>query len=366
MRERTFLPRLIAWEITGRCNLRCVHCRASANLEPDPEELTTEEIQATLDNIATFAHPILILTGGEPLLREDVFEIASHATERGLRVVLGTNGTLLTPQIARRLLASGVKRVAISIDCAYSEEHDGFRGVPGAFEEAMRGIEACKEVGLPFQINTTVTRRNLRDLPRISEMAVDLGAVAHHIFLLVPTGRGKVIEEEEIPPEEYEGVLNWMYDVQKAALEGKGGGIKMKATCAPHYVRVIQERSREEGIDVTRGREGLDAMSSGCLGGTGFCFISRKGEVHPCGYLPVEAGNLRERSFREIWESSPLFQDLRDRRKLKGKCGHCEYKVTCGGCRARAYAQSGDWLGEEPYCIHQPKAWKRKSPVSGP
>lgn len=354
MGERTFLPRLIAWELTGRCNLKCVHCRASASMEQGDQELSTEEIKKTLDNIATFASPIIILTGGEPLVRADVYEIASYATGKGLKVVLGTNGTLLTPEVARRLVEAGIKRVSISIDCAYSGEHDGFRGVPGAFDQAMRGIEACKGAGLPFQINTTVTSRNMGQLQEIADLAVRLGAVAHHIFLLVPTGRGKAIEDEEISPEEYERVLEWMYKAQK-------GGIHMKATCAPHYVRVISQRALEEGIDTAPGQTGLDASGSGCLGGTGFCFISRTGDVNPCGYLPVKAGNIREKPFREIWESAGLFMDLRDRRQLKGKCGLCEYKVACGGCRARAYASSGDYLAEEPYCVYQPKAWTRRA-----
>lgn len=351
---KKFLPRLIAWELTGKCNLRCVHCRASAEHERDPNELSTEEIKNTIDNIVSFSNPIIILTGGEPLVREDVFEIARYGTEKGARVVLGTNATLITPEIAQKLIRSGIKRVSVSLDGSTPETHDDFRKLPGAFDAAMKGIEACKKMGLDFQINTTVTKRNINDLQNIFDLAIKLGAEAHHIFLLVPTGRGKAIEDEEIPPEEYERVLNWMYDMQRSKR------MFMKATCAPHFFRVVDQRSKEEGLNITAGRTGLNAMTSGCLGGTGFCFISRTGEVNPCGYLPVKAGNIRERSFKDIWLDSRLFNDLRDPKKLKGKCGKCEYKIRCGGCRARAYARYNDYLAEEPYCVYQPKSWKKR------
>ncbi len=358
MIDLKFLPRLIAWELTGMCNLNCVHCRASAQKERDPEELSTDDIKKTIDNIASFSTPVIILTGGEPLVREDIFEIAKYSTDRGLKTVLGTNGTLITPEIAKKLKESGIKRVSISLDGASPDAHDAFRKRDGAFDGAMRGIETLKDAGIDFQINTTVTKQNLDEIERVFDLAVRLGAVAHHIFLLVPTGRGKAIEDEEIPPAEYERVLGWMYEKQKE-MEGKGHGsmrMFMKATCAPHFFRVVDQREKENGgrgllQRVGRGR--LDAMSKGCLGGTGFCFISRKGDVQPCGYLPVTAGNIKETPFREIWEDSKLFNDLRDPKKLKGKCGRCKYKLICGGCRARAYAKYNDYLEEEPYCVYE-------------
>lgn len=368
---KEFVPRLIAWELTGSCNLKCVHCRASAVEDRDPNELTTQEIKDTIDNIATFAKPILILTGGEPLVREDVFEIARYGTEKGLRVVVGTNATLITPEAAGKLLDSGVKRISVSIDGSTPETHDKFRGLPGAFEGTIKGAKAAQKAGLDFQVNTTVTKRNADDLQAIHDLAVKLGAVAHHIFLLVPTGRGEDLKDEEISPEEYENVLNWMYDTQKkmgAKVQAAGhphghGGMFMKATCAPHYFRVMHQRSKEEGQDITPERAGLNAMTGGCLGGTGFCFISRTGDVYPCGYLPAKAGNIREKSFKEIWEESNLFKDLRDPKKLKGKCGKCQYKVTCGGCRARAFAKYGDYLEAEPYCVYMPPAWKKEQAI---
>jgi heme b synthase len=362
---REFVPRLIAWELTGSCNLKCVHCRASAVEERDPNELSTDEIKNTIDNIASFASPILILTGGEPLVRGDVYEIAKYATEKGFRVVVGTNATLITPEVARKLLDAGVRRISVSIDASTPGAHDKFRGLPGAFEESITGAKAAQAEGLDFQVNTTVTKRNVDDLQAIHDLAIELGAAAHHIFLLVPTGRGEDLKDEEISPEEYENVLNWMYDMQKKMVKevpatrhphGRGG-MFMKATCAPHFFRVMDQRSKAEGLELEMEKAGFNAMTGGCLGGTGFSFISNTGDVYPCGYLPARAGNIKEKPFKEIWEESPLFLDLRDPKKLKGKCGKCQYKVVCGGCRARAFAKYDDYLESEPYCVYLPPAF---------
>ncbi|MFH1322407.1 MAG: heme b synthase [Methanobacteriota archaeon] len=340
-------PRLIAWELTNACNLACIHCRASAIRDPTPDELSTAEAKHFVDELVEYK-PIIILTGGEPLLRSDVYDIAQYASGHGLRVVLATNGTLLTPDIAKKLKDVGIQRVSISIDGSTKETHDIFRGETGAFEAALRGIDILKNAGLSFQINTTITKRNLTEIPNIYELALELGASALHIFLLVPTGRGEEIESEEIPPEEYERVLNWFYDKSKTSR------IQLKATCAPHYFRIIRQRAKAEGVRITKETHGLEAMTKGCLGGSGFCFVSSTGNVYPCGYLPALAGNIRQKPFKMIWEKSKVFNDLRDTGKLKGKCGECEYRAICGGCRARAYAQTGDYLDEEPYCMYVP------------
>jgi len=340
-------PRLIAWELTNACNLSCIHCRASAIKDPAPDELSTAQAKHFVDELVEYK-PIVILTGGEPLLRADVYEIARYATGRGLRVVLATNGTLLTTEIARKLKEAGIQRVSISIDGANKETHDAFRGEPGAFEAALHGIDILKKDGISFQINTTITKRNLSEIPRIYDLAISLEASALHIFLLVPTGRGEDIVEDEIPPAEYERVLNWFYD------KSKNKKIQLKATCAPHYFRIMRQRAKAEGIRITKETHGFEAMTKGCLGGSAFCFVSSKGDVYPCGYLPALADNIRERPFKMIWEKSKVFNDLRDPGKLKGKCGDCEYRTVCGGCRARAYAQTGDYLGEEPYCVYVP------------
>ena len=340
-------PRLIAWELTNACNLACIHCRASAIKDPAPDELSTTEAKHFVDELIEYK-PIIILTGGEPLLRSDVYDIAQYASGHGLRVVLATNGTLLTPDIARHLKEVGIQRVSISIDGSTKETHDIFRGEPGAFDGAMCGINMLKNEGISFQINTTITKRNLTQIPNIYDLALELGASALHIFLLVPTGRGEEIESEEIPPQEYERVLNWFYDKSRTSR------IQLKATCAPHYFRIMRQRAKAEGIKITRETHGLEAMTKGCLGGSGFCFVSSIGNVYPCGYLPALAGNIRQKPFKFIWEKSKVFNDLRDPGMLKGKCGDCEYRAVCGGCRARAYASTGDYLEEEPYCMYVP------------
>ena len=340
-------PRLVAWELTGACNLRCEHCRGSSTEIPDPDELTTDEAFHLIDEIADFASPILILSGGEPLMRDDVYEIARYGVDKGLRVVLATNGTPVTRDVAERLKGAGISRISVSIDGADSGTHDAFRGMPGAFDGAMRGISEILKAGISLQINTTISKKNIGEIPKILDLSTELGADALHIFLLVPTGRGR--EEDEIPPAEYERILNWFYD-QRDKVE-----LQLKATCAPHYFRIMRERAKEEGTTISVETHGFEAMTKGCLGGTGFCFISRTGGVYPCGYLPVLAGDIRETSFREIWDNAKVFLDLRDAGKLKGKCGICEYRRVCGGCRARAYAATGDYLAEEPYCVYQPR-----------
>lgn len=341
--------RLVAWEVTRRCNLSCLHCRASAAFGPYPNELSTEEGLTLLEQIRQVGRPVIILTGGEPLLRQDIFELAAFGTSLGLRMVMAVNGSLLTPEIARRLLTAGIQRISISLDGATAEGHDHFRQVRGAYESALRGIQAAKEAGLQFQINTTVTRWNLEELPRIQDEVLALGAAAHHIFMLVPTGRGRALTDQSIAAEDYERTLTWLVDRQEET------SFPIKATCAPHYYRILREKARRRGKEVTFATHGLDAVTRGCLGGTGFCFVSHVGQVQPCGYLEVDAGNIRQRLFSEIWADSPVFQALRDPGRFSGKCARCEYFRVCGGCRARAYATTGDYLKEEPLCTYEPK-----------
>jgi len=343
--------RLVFWETTTSCNLKCIHCRASAVDARSPEELTLEQSKGLLSEIASFAKPVIVLSGGEPLVRDDIFDIASHGTGLGLRMVLATNGTTLTSDIATKLAGSGIQRISISLDGADAETHDSFRGVPGSFEAALAGIEHCKAAGIPVQINTTVSRHNIEQLSRTLDLAVSLGACALHIFLLVPTGCGKEITNTEmISSEQYEQVLSWLYNASKSS------PINLKATCAPHYFRVMRQRARVEGIKITPEMHGFEAMTRGCLAGSAVCFVSYRGDVYPCGYFPVSAGNVLETPFSRIWAESKLFADLRDPSLLQGKCGICEYSRVCGGCRARAYAETGNYLGEEPYCAYSPRA----------
>lgn len=342
---------MIAWEVTRSCNLSCVHCRASAERGPYPGELTTDESMRFIDDIVKFSKPVIILTGGEPLMREDIFEITEYGTAKGLRMVMAPNGTLLNEENTQRLVNSGIKRISISLDGATEESHDRFRQVKGAFQGAMRGINHAKKAGLEFQINTTVTSNNINEMPDILNLAVNLGAAAHHMFMIVPTGRAKEMKEGEIPPEKYEEILHWFYEQRDQV------PIHLKATCAPHYYRILRQRLKEEGKKITFETHGLDAVTRGCLGGISFCFISHTGQVQPCGYLELNCGNIREKTFEDIWKKSEIFLSLRDFNEYKGKCGLCEYKTVCGGCRARAYETSGDYLEEEPYCTYQPKGF---------
>ncbi len=346
--ERQSQLRLVAWEVTRSCNLACIHCRAAAQDRPYENELTTEEGFRVLDEIGTLSKPIVILTGGEPLLRPDIFQIAAYGNEKGFRMTMAVNGTLLTEELAAKMMDAGIQRISVSIDGATADSHDAFRQVQGAFHGALRGVAAARKVGLDFQINTTITRQNLHELGPIQERVVSLGAVAHHIFLLVPMGRGKDLQEQGIDAEQYEKTLNWFYE-QKGKVP-----LQLKATCAPHYYRILRQRAREEGREVTFQTFGLDALSRGCLGGTGFAFISHVGQVQPCGYLELECGNVRRQSFAEIWKNSSIFLKLRDHKSYEGKCGRCEYVRVCGGCRARAFESTGNYLAPEPLCTYEP------------
>jgi len=341
--------RLVAWEVTRNCNLNCAHCRAAATNQDYAGELDTPAALRLLDQIAEVGQPIVILTGGEPLMRKDIFELAAYGTAKGLRMVMAPNGTLITEAVAQKMSASGIQRISVSLDGATKERHDGFRGVDGAFEGALRGIEAAKSQGIEFQINTTISKYNYDQIPEILKLAENLGAAALHIFLLVPTGRGKYIVDQAITAEEYEYTLNWFYDQKQKT------NLQLKATCAPHYYRILRQRARQDGLSVTYDTHGLDAVTRGCLGGTSFCFISHTGIVQPCGFLDLNCGDVTQKPFSEIWWDAEIFNQLRDFDSLKGKCGACEFKSVCGGCRARAYEATGDYLAEEPLCSYTPK-----------
>ena len=315
---------IVAWETTAACNLACGYCRASATQQPDGQELSTVEAAAFLESIAPL-QPMLILSGGEPLLRPDIFLLARSGAALGMRVSLASNGTLITPDIAERIRQSGITRVSISLDGAGAKRHDASRG-PGSFDAAMRGVRSlCSRV--PFQINFTITRRNESDVAAIFDLAEREGAAALHFFFLVATGRGR--QEDQVSPERQEELLHEIDRLRQ------GRSVEVHVTCAPQYARLAaQGRGRRPG---------------GCLAGRSFVFVSRRGEVYPCGYFPIPAGSIREKNFIEIWQNSPLLQALRER-ALSGRCGRCGYTAICGGCRARAYAAAGDFLGPDPSC----------------
>jgi heme b synthase len=352
-------PRVVAWEVTRSCNLACAHCRASALHGPYEGELSTSECLDLVGRIAATGKPILILTGGEPLLRPDIFVIAAAARNAGLRPVMAPNGTLVTPAAAADMMAAGIGRISVSIDFPDPVDHDRFRGCPGAFDSALRGIRSAQDAGLEIQINSTISRLNVAYLPRLLALAEELGAVSFHPFMLVPTGRGHDLAAQELDPDDYERTLNWIYDAQRSS------PLFFKPTDVPHYWRVMRQRARADGVKLEahpHSHGGLNTLSRGCLAGVGFCFVSHVGAVQPCGYFDKAAGNVRQQDFGEIWRTSPLFADLRDLDALKGKCGACEYKRVCGGCRARAFERSGDYLAEEPYCAYVPRGW---APAAG-
>jgi heme b synthase len=263
-------------------------------------------------------------------------------------MVMATNGTLLTPQIIESMRASGIKRVSISIDGADENQHDQFRKVPGAFKGALEGIRLLKKTGFEFQINTTVTKHNVGNIADILDMTARLGAVAHHLFLLVPTGRAREMTNQEIDSLQYEKLLRWFYNMRDKV------PLHLKATCAPHYYRILRQEAHTKGENVNFETYGLDAVTRGCLGGTAFCFISHDGIVQPCGYLELNCGDLKKVSFESVWRDSEVFNQLRDFSAYKGKCGQCEYLRFCGGCRARAFEATGDFMSEEPLCAYQP------------
>lgn len=340
--------RLIAWEVTRSCNLACKHCRAEAHPEPYENELSTKEAKTLIDTFPDLGNPIIIFTGGDPMIRPDVYELIEYATSKGLRCVMSPNGTLINPESAEKIKNSGVQRCSISIDGADALSHDTFRGVPGAFEASMRGIDLLKAQGVEFQINTTVTKSNLHSFKQIFELCESIDAAAWHIFLLVPMGRASSIKEEVITAQEYEEVLHWLYDFRKSTK------MHLKATCAPHYYRIMRQRAKEEGISVDMETFGMDSMTRGCLAGTGFCFISHVGQLQPCGYLTLDCGNVRDTPLPELWKNTQWFTKFRDQSEYKEKCGVCEYHNVCGGCRARAYAMDDDPMKKEPLCTYTP------------
>jgi len=338
-------PRIIAWEITRQCNLNCKHCRAAARNIPYENEFTTEQCFQLLENIAAFARPIIILTGGEPMLRTDIYDIARHGHALGLRMVMAPCGALVDDAAIKKMLAAGIQCISISIDGAIAESHDGFRCVSGAFDTALQAIAAARRNNLPFQINTTITRHNIDELPQVMKLAEQVGAITFNPFLLVPTGRGRDLADQEISPEQYEQTLQWL-NRQRSVTP-----MQVRVTCAPHYQRIVRQNPVPSASEPGHG-----GPAGGCLGGKSFAFISHTGKVQICGFLELEAGDLAQNdlNFEAIWKNSSLFQQIRDVDRYRGKCGYCEYRRLCGGCRARAYAVTGDFLAEEPFCVYQP------------
>lgn len=345
-----FIPKWLAWEVTGRCNLDCVHCRARAGAATADADFTTAEAKALILGIASFCKPVLVLSGGEPLLRPDLFELASLGTDQGLKMALATNGSLVTDEVCGRIMDSGIRIVSLSLDGATAAVHDDFRRQKGAFAGTQKAAEAFRRHGIEFIVNSSFTKRNQADIPAVYRLAKSMGAKSWYLFMVVPAGRGRDILGELITKEDYEKILDWHYQAEKDET-----AMLMRPTCAPHYYRVIAQKAKAGDKDYKRRSLTFSTGGAkGCVCAQSIAFIDHLGNVQPCSYYPVSAGNVKEKSFKDIWSGSELFRSLRDFKSYKGRCGSCEYLKVCGGCRARAELMSGDHLAEEPMCSYVP------------
>ena len=349
-------PFTIAWELTRACAFACRHCRAEAQPRRHRDELSTQEAFRLVDQIVEFGDPILVITGGDPMMRRDLYDILAYASERGLRTSLTPTTTrLVTARALARVREAGVRRVAISIDAPDTAAHDAFRGFRGSFEIASRIAREIVAAGISLQINTTVSRYNLSLLDSMPSMIADLGAVQWSVFFLVPAGRARTADM--VSPEEHERLFHWLYDLSRRS------PFDVKSTAAPAYRRVvIQSERRRPPRGVYHYEDGLNRPNLGVNDGKGFCFVSHTGDVCPSGFLPLAAGNVRQQWLVDIYRHSPLFRDLRDPERLKGKCGRCQFREVCGGSRARAYAVHGDYLAPDPSCVYEPA---RRSDAQG-
>jgi AdoMet-dependent heme synthase len=355
-------PLITIWEVTRACALVCQHCRADAQHRAHPRQLSTEQGRALLDDIAGFGrpYPIVVLTGGDPFERPDLVELVRYGTSLGLHVALSPSVTpRLTPDVLAELRDAGAVALSLSLDGAVAETHDSFRGVPGVFDDTLRAARWVKEVGFRFQVNTTVTQSNVRELPDVLRTVIDLGASLWSVFFLVPTGRGTALTPLSAP--EAEDVLHWLHDVSDL--------VAVKATEAPHFRRIAIQRARGEVAELgelyqrlTAATVGLHEGHSSRLrtprppidvnSGRGFAFIDHLGDVYPSGFLPHRCGNVTDQGFREIYRNDPLLRSLREPSSFHGACGVCEFREVCGGSRSHAYAVTGDVLGSDPTCVY--------------
>jgi AdoMet-dependent heme synthase len=354
-------PFIAIWEVTQACDLACVHCRASAQPDRHPMELSTDEGKALIDQIAAMEVPVFVLTGGDPIKRPDLFELIAHARSRRVRVSLTPSATpLLTKEIVVHLKEAGLARLAVSMDGASAQTHDAFRGMSGSFARTLDAIRWANEIGLPVQINTTFSRKNIGEIDAIVTLMKSLNITLWSVFFLVPTGRGKL--NDLLSADEFEQVFEKVYRLSKAA------SFDIKTTEAQHYRRfALQQRvaERKAGTVTVAPEKTADAIGRAPRGlndGKGFVFISHVGEVFPSGFLPLSAGNIRSQTLSAIYRDSPLFKALRDTSNLEGKCGACEFKEICGGSRSRAYALTGNPFEEEPCCSYIPRGYVPPAP----
>jgi radical SAM protein with 4Fe4S-binding SPASM domain len=350
-----FVPLVMSWNVTRECNMKCSHCYINATEKKLANELSTQEGKNLMDQICQVSKPLLILSGGEPLLRPDIYELIQYGASKGLKMGLGSNGSLIDDAVAAKLKAAGIATVSISLDSHIPEQHDEFRGVTGAWEKAVNACKALRKNNVLVQVNTTLTQQNYNQIDDIMSLAEEIGVENFHLFFLVPTGRGSKLTD--ISPQKYEDMItNTFAKVAKHKLN-------VRPSCAPQFMRI----AKGMGVDMRQ-------WVRGCMAGLYYCRIYPNGDVTPCPYLPVKLGNVKEKNFKEIWFNSPIFKALRDPNSLKGKCGACEYRSLCGGCRARAYGLSSDfidycgdlhepselkndYLTEDPWCVYQPKTY---------
>ncbi len=353
--------RLLFWEATIKCNLSCAHCRRLEANTSVAADLSTSQAKKLITQLAQLSQkqptmPILVFSGGEPLCRNDIFELIEYSRSLKIPPALATNATLIDADTAQKIADCKVQRVAVSIDGADAETHNKLRRQQNSFEQALKGIDNLRQKQIPFQINITLTAHNAHQLKNVYELACSLGAAALHIFMLVPVGCGQILAQTDmLTPRQYEQKL-----IQTAHLEA-AGRLQIKVTCAPHYQRVIkQHRSHHSGPETAPTAEQMQkkhirhTASRGCLAGLGVLFVGHTGDVFPCGYLPVNCGNILEKSLSQIWNKNNDLSKMRNSDMLEDKCGICDYKNICGGCRARAYAETGNYMAAEPFCAYTP------------
>jgi len=353
--------RLLFWETTIKCNLSCAHCRRLESDDAVVTDLSTSQGKDLIEQLAQLGRaqptmPVLVFSGGEPLCRNDIFELIDYAKSLGISPALATNGTMIDAATAEKTAQSGIVRVAVSLDGATAEVHNKLRQLEGSFEKTLEGIGQLAQKSIPFQINITLTKHNSEQLEDVYKLAGSLGAAALHIFMLVPVGCGQILAETDmLSPQQYEQKLLEICRLDAA------GQLQVKVTCGPHYERVI----REQGLYQSRIKAGQKTgnvpgaskhgvASKGCLAGLGVLFVGHQGDVSPCGYLPINCGNVLNQPLSDIWYNSKDLARMRDSDGLEGKCGVCGYRQICGGCRARAYAATGNYMAEEPFCVYIP------------
>lgn len=363
-------PFVLIWELTQACRLACDHCRADARPHRHPDELTTTEGKRLLAEAAEFGDgQLVVLSGGDPLVRDDVSELIAYGDDLGLRMTITPSGTgSLTADRIDEMADAGLKRMAVSLDGASPETHDAFRGEDGSFEATIRAVEDAHASGVPVQVNTTVCRQTVDELPAIRDLLTDIGAVMWSVFFLVPVGRGRVLEP--VTPQRADAVMEWLHEVSETEPFG------LKTTEAPQYRRVSMQRraaadevGEEAGgprqTDTAAGPGSGIERRTGIVAGDGFAFVSHTGDVFPSGFLPESVGNVRDRPVTDLYRDSPLFQSLRDRDRLTGKCGACSFRNVCGGSRSRAFAHTGDPFASDPLCPYVPDGYDGPLPWDG-